>query len=146
MTGDYTAKNGVNVSQRRQYSLSRLGRNTSMNILILEDDPNNTRMPKFRRNLIGNIIYHARTPREAISFLRSKQIDVLFLDHDLSGTGQPEPSGPGTGYEVAVWLEEHPDYKPGQIILHSLNPAGRAKMQQALPEAKDVPAAWDRIV
>jgi CheY-like chemotaxis protein len=116
-----------------------------MNILILEDDPTKTRMPKFKRNLIGHIVYHAKTPREAISFLRSNQIDVLFLDHDLSGTGEPEPSGPGTGYEVAVWLERHPEFKPQQIILHSLNPTGRARMKQALPEAQEAPGAWDLI-
>ena len=114
-----------------------------MNILILEDDP--ARMRKFKMNLIGHIIYHAKTPREAISFLRSKTIDVLFLDHDLAGTGLPEPSGPGTGYEVAVWLEEHPEFKPKQIVLHSLNPSGRARMKQALPEAQDAPGAWDKI-
>ena len=116
-----------------------------MNVLILEDDPLNTRMPKFRRNLIGHTIYHAKTPRDAISFLRSKTIDALFLDHDLGGTGQPEESGPGTGYEVACWLEEHPQFKPNQIVLHSLNPTGRARMKQALPEAHDAPGAWDLI-
>ncbi len=116
-----------------------------MNILILEDDPNNTRMPKFKRNLTGHTVFHAKTPRDAISHLRSKSIDVLFLDHDLGGTGQPEPSGPGTGYEVACWLEEHPEFKPNQIVLHSLNPIGRAKMKQALPEAQDAPGAWDKI-
>jgi hypothetical protein len=82
-----------------------------------------------------------KTAAEAIKFLQENDVGALFLDHDLGGMVNV-PSGPGTGYEVAKWLEEHPDRKPGQIYLHSFNEAGRKSMKMALPEAIEYPGAW----
>jgi len=114
-----------------------------MQILVLEDNPE--RIAYFKRGLIGHIVYFVKTPREAISHLRSNSIDILFLDHDLAGTGLPEPSGPGTGYEVAAWLEEHSEFLPNKIYLHSLNPNGRARMKAALPTAVETPFVWKSL-
>ena len=47
---------------------------------------------------------------------------------------------------MAKWLEENPEFKPKNIILHSLNPYGVANMNAALPEAVSVPFAWIREV
>jgi CheY-like chemotaxis protein len=123
-----------------------------MNILILDDDPNpedpskcgENRIAAFRRKFISHSVEWVKTATEAIAMLAEKPDgywDALFLDHDLGGESYV-PSGPGTGYEVACWLEKHPEKKPGQIFLHSLNPVGRDNMKSALPEAQHAPWAW----
>ena len=114
-----------------------------LNIVILEDDPN--RIEKFKAGLVGNSLFITKEPREAIARLRTKDVNVLFLDHDLGYTGQPERSGPGTGYEVAVWLERNPKFQPKKIIIHSLNPDGQQNMKRALPNAEIRPAVWDML-
>ena len=113
--------------------------NRSMNILVLEDD--NTRIMAFKRKFIGCTTTFVKTAKEAIKLLADKYWDILFLDHDLGGEEMVE-SGPGTGYEVACWLEENPSKKPNRIYLHSLNPVGRQNMKDALPDAIEVPFAW----
>lgn len=111
-----------------------------LNIVIVEDYIE--RIKKFRSGLIGNVVEITKEPKRAIELLQTGNVDVLFLDHDLAGTGEPEPSGPGTGYEVAKWLEEHPEYKPKTIVIHSLNPVGQKNMKAALPEAHIKPGVW----
>jgi CheY-like chemotaxis protein len=106
-------------------------------ILILEDDPERHRA--FRKRLEDPVI--VTTAAECIRLLETEEWSDLYLDHDLGGQVYVE-SGPGTGYEVACWLEEHPERKPSRIVLHSLNPAGRAKMKAALPDAYDRPGIW----
>lgn len=74
------------------------------------------------------------------------------LDHDLGlpscmkcriSASSPEeyseilqlgcPHGEETGYTVACWLEEHPEFWPiGGVKVHSANPAGRKRMQQVI--------------
>ena len=111
-----------------------------MNILVLEDDPE--RQNKFRKNFIGHSLIIVDTATEAISLLSTRQWQWLFLDHDLGGKVFVF-SGKGTGYEVACWLEEHPDRIPDRVIIHSFNPAGMKRMAMALKEAYIVPGAWD---
>ena len=123
-----------------------------MRILILDDDPNlddpenptkagQNRIRAFKHKFIGHNIEWVRTAAEAINALASEDWDALFLDHDLGGETYVR-SGPGTGYEVAVWLERNPSRKPPQIFLHSLNTVGRDNMKAALPEAQHAPFAW----
>lgn len=114
-----------------------------LNILIVED--NNERVVAFRQRLTGHNVVFVRHARDGISRLRARDIDVLFLDHDLSGTGEPEPSGPKTGYEVAEWLAKNPKFIPNQVIVHSLNPVGRKNIKAALPCAIEMPFAWEKI-
>jgi len=113
-----------------------------MNILILEDD--HERHKAFIKSLIGANVVIVETATDAIQELSKKVWDYLFLDHDLGGE-QMVASGPGTGYEVAVWLEQYPDKQPENIIIHSFNPTGALKMKQALPKAIIRPGCWDTI-
>jgi len=115
---------------------------TGLNILVVEDDKD--RIASFRRRLVGNSVTFVNSARDGISRLRAGDIDVLFLDHDLKGIPF-EPSGPGTGYEVAKWLEENPKFRPKQIIVHSLNSPGRKRILAALPGAVEFPFAWRKI-
>jgi CheY-like chemotaxis protein len=110
-----------------------------MRILILEDDP--TRVKAFSQSLGGYDIVVEKKAAAAISRLEHETWDILFLDHDLDGQVLVS-SGPGTGYEVALWLSEHPDRKPKSVVLHSFNEQGRKKMKERLPEALELPGAW----
>lgn len=71
----------------------------------------------------------ARTAQEAIKILSTGRVRILSLDHDL-GTEE-------TGYSIATWLEEkiatNPFFPPPEkILIHSANPVGRKKIQQAI--------------
>lgn len=46
---------------------------------------------------------------------------------------------------VAKWLEENPKFQPKQIIVHSLNAVGRKNILAALPNAIEMPWAWEKI-
>ena len=111
----------------------------TMKILILEDDPE--RQQAFRENNVGVDVVIVDTTAEAIRLLQEQCWDIAFLDHDLGGQIMVA-SGPGTGYEVATWLEEHPKSMPDIVIVHSFNPGGREKMCAALPKALAIPGVW----
>jgi len=113
-----------------------------VNILILEDSKE--RMVEFRKRLREHTIYHAETAREAVSFLRSKQIDVAFLDHDLGGEAFQTP-GKDTGYGVAKWIENHLEFCPKQVVIHSLNAYASKMMQACIPGSQLVPFAWTKL-
>ena len=75
----------------------------------------------------------ATTASEAIALLRQGKIQQLSLDHDL---GEPE-SVVGSGYQVAIWLEEQAytgnwAVIPDRISIHSANPVGRQNMLAAI--------------
>jgi hypothetical protein len=76
----------------------------------------------------------AKTAEEAIALLGTGQVRFASLDHDLSveatlGNWQNEK----TGYDVVCWLEEHPEFWPPEgVRVHSMNPAGRARMQTVI--------------
>ena len=113
-----------------------------MKILILEDDVN--RVMQFRETLQPHTLCFTDRPGDAIHLLKNMPWDVLFLDHDLGGQVYQE-SGPGTGYEVAEFLEQNPDLMPPNIIIHSLNFPGAEKMAQALRgKVTRFPFAWTK--
>jgi len=114
-----------------------------MNVLVLDDD--NNRLVRFRRGLLNHNVTTATNAKEAIAQLQSHDWDVVFLDHDLGGTGQPEPSGPGTGWEVAKWLQDNPKHIPPHVIVHSFNPAGAKNMCACLPDAEYRPGIWAKL-
>lgn len=70
-----------------------------------------------------------KTASEAINLLETEEVSEMSLDHDL---GPPES---GTGYDVAVYLEErayHGTILCGKIYVHSQNPVGRQKILAAI--------------
>ena len=103
-------------------------------ILILDDDAN--RHEQFAKKYIGEELVHVTVAAEAINYLQyGNPFDYIFLDHDLGGMQMVE-SGEKTGYEVAEWLSNNPEYKPHMsVILHSLNPVGRKNMCNVLKKA-----------
>ena len=62
------------------------------------------------------------------------------MDHDLTDEqmaggilGEIREDGQKSGYDVLLWLEEHPEYwPPNGVRVHSANPAGRLRMQQII--------------
>ena len=75
---------------------------------------------------------HVRTAPEAIALLESGTVTAISLDHDLGESG-------GTGYQVACFIEEGAFRKsllPMGVSIHSANPVGRYRMEQAIDRAK----------
>jgi len=72
------------------------------------------------------------TADEAIEMLK-KGVHKASLDHDLDVdhySGNYDGTAK-TGYDVLLFLEEHPQYlPPGGIAVHSMNPVGRARMEK----------------
>ena len=116
-----------------------------MNILILEDwQP---RIDKFKERLMGHDVYFTDKPKEAIELLKVNNYDLLCLDHDMGGVF--EAPGEGTGYEVALWIQQHPDRAPRKILLHTMNNVGASAMMLALGRADIratyIPLLWEKI-
>ena len=75
-----------------------------------------------------------RTPEDAIAILDAGRVRRLSLDHDL---GLDTPESERTGYSVLLWLEAEIAhgrwrYPLPEITIHSANPVGRKRMQQAI--------------
>lgn len=114
-----------------------------MEILFVDDME--IRHVKARSRFIGEVFTSAYTAKEAISKMSKQLYDVVCLDHDLSEAHYLEafegniPSLIGSGTEIAEWMAgaEFPvGNKPGLVVLHSLNPAGRKRMYDFLHYAK----------
>lgn len=112
-----------------------------MKILVVEDQQ--VRIASFRYQFIGCDVTFTAQPKEAIELLAKNDWDCLLLDHDLEGPWIC-PSGPGTGYEIAKWLEEHSDRQPKVIITHSCNLVGVQNICRALPKAVYIPNCWQK--
>lgn len=68
-------------------------------------------------------------PDEAIALLKTGTVTDLSLDHDLGDDPR------GTGYDVLLWIEEAVatnKFKAPRMIVHSANPAARARMEAAV--------------
>jgi CheY-like chemotaxis protein len=98
-------------------------------LFILDDQK--VRHELFELKYQGHDITAALTAKEAIDILRNNQFDYIFLDHDLGGQAFVA-SEEGTGYEVAEWISQHPEFQTSYIIIHSFNPAGCANMYNVL--------------
>lgn len=75
---------------------------------------------------------HVWNASEAISRLKNKEFDVVWLDHDLSDEhysieGQANPVNEGTGAEVAEFIATMKE-PPKRICIHSWNPVGVENM------------------
>ena len=103
-----------------------------MKILVVEDEE--YRRDAFRTKYAGqHQIVFTKKPAEAIDLLKQGGFGCLFLDHDLGCKH--------SGYDIACWLEEHPEHCPPQIVIHSQNSVGNQKIKAALPQAYLVPFA-----
>ena len=68
-------------------------------------------------------------PDEAIELLKSGDVEIISLDHDLGDDKK------GTGYDVVLWVEEAvvtEKFSPPEIVVHSANSVGRAKMEAGI--------------
>lgn len=68
-------------------------------------------------------------PDEAIALLKSGEVTVISLDHDLGDDHR------GTGYDVLIWIEEAvatANFRAPRMIVHSANPAARERMEAAI--------------
>ena len=73
-----------------------------------------------------------RTADECVDVLRSGVVESLSLDHDLAAEHYAGKEGrEATGYHVVMWMAEHSVW-PAKITLHTMNPAGRDAMAQAI--------------
>jgi hypothetical protein len=77
---------------------------------------------------------HVRTPDDAIDLLGSGEVEEISLDHDL---GLTTPEAERTGYDVLLWLEAEVatgtwHFEVPKIQVHSANPVGRRRMEQAI--------------
>lgn len=75
-----------------------------------------------------------KTADEAIALLVTGEVTEASLDHDLTveaTLGSPAPDE-RTGYTVVCWMEEHGVWPCDGVVVHSLNPAGKARMQMAI--------------
>ena len=82
------------------------------------------------KNWNVNVTDVARTFAEGINALKAGNVETLLLDHDLACFD--EEGNELTGYKIMIFLEEHPEYLPKQILLVTSNPVGRAKMQTVI--------------
>lgn len=87
-----------------------------------------------QRNLPADRV--ARTYKERIEALRERHWDPVYLDDlgDFSGVGGREL----TGYDIACWLEQNPQFLPDRIEIVTSNPAGRWKIEMALQRSNRV--------
>jgi hypothetical protein len=75
----------------------------------------------------------AHTADEAIEMLQTKEITFASLDHDLTIDDTiGAPKGEKTGYDVVCWMEENNVWPRDGVVVHSMNPVGRARMQQVI--------------
>lgn len=73
------------------------------------------------------------TADAAIELLASGCVSKASLDHDLTISqtlGYPDQEK--TGYDVVLWMEKNKVWPPDGVVVHSENPAGRFKMEQAI--------------
>jgi hypothetical protein len=77
---------------------------------------------------------------EAIALLARGEVEIASLDHDLG-------DDPWTGYYVLCWVErvmgDGQWYGPlPRFLVHSSNPVGRSKMEQAIDSIEKLHRAW----
>jgi len=109
-------------------------------ILFLDD--NESRHAQFEYEHQGDSLFKAYTVQEAINFLKDNSpFDIVYLDHDLGPVVTTSnsifpASTEDTGYEVARYISIMSDkLRPKEVIVHSWNPAGAARMRDILVEA-----------
>ena len=107
-----------------------------MKVLILEDDPN--RIKTFKNKLKEHDLYFFTNVSDAKDAVAAfGPFDYYFLDHDLDGQIFVDSKEMNTGYRFAEFLAE--SNVTGEIVVHSMNPAGAQNIKGVLPQAQLVP-------
>lgn len=101
-----------------------------MRIFVLEDSKE--RIVKFRRCLIGHTVDYADNVADGQALIEQHQYDLIFLDHDLGGEEMVSSDDPNTGYQMARLLAENDLNKDAAVVIHTCNPNGASRMEQAL--------------
>lgn len=122
-------------------------------ILILDDE--DYRHLRILQMHFGQKCFAVKTAEQAIKILQSETFTRIYLDHDLADEHyglvakvetyisydhymeqKEKEFNEGTGHAVARWLAVNPDRSPrAEIIVHSINPAGSARMLETLKKA-----------
>lgn len=107
-------------------------------ILILEDSHERIEqfVEHFKHSRHGLII--TDNVDQAIAMLSTRKIDLVYLDHDLGGKTNVDPTVEKTGYHVAKFIAEMATSRPGNVIIHSCNAPGAQSMADVLLNAKVV--------
>jgi hypothetical protein len=113
-----------------------------MNIFILEDDPDNYRIPKFKKQLKNHKLYIASSVDKGKAMLQSMlnkgiSIDIIFLDHDLNGEIYVDSTDENCGVRIAEFIRD--TGIKAQVYFHSENEDGAMNIQAVLPEAEIIP-------
>lgn len=95
----------------------------------------------YRPMPVATFTHWAKTAAEAIAFLETGAVEFISLDHDLCDEHyekQEDASLEGTGYSVALWIEQavaegHISCPEWQV--HSMNPSGRDRIIAAMRSA-----------
>lgn len=105
-----------------------------MKVLILEDSV--ARIETFKRKLSHDYdLYFFDKVSDAVEAINLMgPFDIVFLDHDLDDRIYVPSEEPNTGYQLAKYISDN-DLKFTQIIIHSMNAVGSARMKDILPEA-----------
>ena len=108
-----------------------------MKILFLDDMK--SRRDVFQQNAIGHVVDFAVNAQEALAFLREKEYDAIYLDHDLEDAHYKDTKEDDeNGLFVARHLREMTKHHGKIVIVHSLNPDGRANIKSVLNVHFDV--------
>lgn len=129
----------------RKYERKEINLNISKKkiILILEDAE--YRINDFIKNVDSDkyILILTNHVKDCIYYLKNIKIDILSLDHDLNGKKHVEIGEDETGYDVALFLKDNPEYKPNKIFIHSKFEKGIRNMINLIPEAVVTPLLWE---
>lgn len=82
---------------------------------------------------LGVDVWHCYTVHQAkVRLDAGMQFDCAFLDHDLGDDGS-------TGLDVAEMIAEMPpNMRPKNVVIHSWNSEGAARMEDALADVRNV--------
>lgn len=107
-----------------------------MKILIVED--NKARIKWFKEALIGHSVDIVESADPAISLVKEKKYDVIFLDHDLGGEEYVDSNNDNTGYQVSKVIKGSINCQT-RIIVHSCNPVGSKNIIGCLGFGEEIP-------
>lgn len=108
-----------------------------MRIMFLDDMK--SRRDAFQKNAIGHTVDFAITAQQAIDLLKANEYDMIYLDHDLEEAHYNRNNDDDEdGRFVARALKEMAQHYGKIVIVHSLNPSGRANIKSILGDDFDI--------